>query len=709
MGKHLTVDQIRAWMSDELTDDLQVEVIENHLSDCEQCAELMSNMEGDKFAERVRAIMTDEETRDVDAAVAVTAPLRVESSMPDRNLYFGMTALNSSMITSEQFVEGCALWMGNREQGLDEILVSQGWLSADQKETIGSILDQRSSADTRVGGDSEVTRDTSQGGRSDDSDMIRPLNAKRISLTEVHSQGGIGRVWLARDQVLNRDIAFKELLPQRAGSKTNRARFFREAQITAQLTHPGVVPVHDYVDEDGRHFYTMRFVKGKTLTEVIAQHHSPEKKAEAGHHGLLRMMNYFVSICQTIAYAHSKNIIHRDLKGDNVIIGDFGEVVVLDWGLAKRCEESGVSSQTVFAGLDPNDIQTLQGERLGTPAFMAPEQAEGRLDLIDFRTDVYGLASILYEILTGDPPFTGKSITRVLADVVGTVPESPRSRNPEVPPGLEAICMRGLEKEQSKRQQSVEVLTRDVENWIVDLADRKRTDQMRERFFGLSLDLLAILDRKGHFLESNPAWKSVLGWENDELRSKSVFDVIDESEHRSLRQNLEGLEHGQPFVSIQHRCTAKGGAKKWISWNANLLADEQSIYIVGRDISDIKRAQQRSIKLLESAPDAMVVVDRARSIRLVNSQAEMLFGYRRDELLGKLIELLLPERFRKSHPERFAQFLQNPETRPMGSGIKLFGRRIDGSEFPVEISLSLVETDDEPLISSAIRDISDRE
>ena len=166
---------------------------------------------------------------------------------------------------------------------------------------------------------------------------------ERITLRGLHSSGGIGEVWRAYDEVLGREVALKRLRADKADSAANRSRFFREARLTGQLDHPGVVPVYDYTTtEDGKHcFYTMRFLRGRTLLEVIDEFHA--QRREQGlplvSSRFLELLGYFTSVCNTVAFAHSRGVIHRDLKGDNVIVGDYGEVVVLDWGLAKQLQE----------------------------------------------------------------------------------------------------------------------------------------------------------------------------------------------------------------------------------------------------------------------------------------------------------------------------------------------------------------------------------
>ena len=239
----------------------------------------------------------------------------------------------------------------------------------------------------------------------------------RLRLRTMHSSGGIGEVWLAHDELLQRDVALKRLKSEQSGSARHRNRFFREARITGQLDHPGIVPVYDYATtEDGSQcYYTMRFVQGRTLRQVIRAFHAERRASDFPFVGgdLLELLAYFTRVCNTMAFAHSRGVIHRDIKGDNIIIGDFGEVIMLDWGLAKELDvEETFEVGDSEPEQDPH--QTMHGELLGTPAYMAPEQALGQLDALDRRTDIYGLCAVLYEILTGRPPFMGDDVQEVI-------------------------------------------------------------------------------------------------------------------------------------------------------------------------------------------------------------------------------------------------------------------------------------------------------
>src|SRR5262249_53153101 len=200
----------------------------------------------------------------------------------------------------------------------------------------------------------------------------------------------------------------------------------------------GVVPVYELAQhpDSSLPFYTMRFVKGRTLTEAAAAFHRKRRQGAAEPFELMSLLNTFAAVCHTVAYAHARGVIHRDLKGANVILGDFGEVIVLDWGLAKRLDQRDDWSPGHSAGYEVDADCTSLGDVMGTPAFMAPEQASGRMDQVDRRSDIYGLGAILYEVLTGQPPFPDADSKEVLTQVVTQEPMRPRALWPEMPPAL---------------------------------------------------------------------------------------------------------------------------------------------------------------------------------------------------------------------------------------------------------------------------------
>jgi serine/threonine-protein kinase len=233
------------------------------------------------------------------------------------------------------------------------------------------------------------------------------------------ARGGMGAVLKGRDPDLGRDLAVKVLLESHEDKPEMLRRFVEEAQIGGQLQHPGIVPVYELgAFADRRPYFTMKLVRGRTLSTLLAERQSPA-------HDLPRLFSIFEAVCQTVAYSHARAVIHRDLKPSNVMVGSFGEVQVMDWGLAKVLKEGGGALEspnrpapedspvaTVRSGSDVDE--SLAGSVLGTPAYMAPEQAAGALERVDRRSDVFGLGSILCEILTGQTAYTGRSVQEVV-------------------------------------------------------------------------------------------------------------------------------------------------------------------------------------------------------------------------------------------------------------------------------------------------------
>jgi tRNA A-37 threonylcarbamoyl transferase component Bud32 len=303
----------------------------------------------------------------------------------------------------------------------------------------------------------------------------------RYVLRGLHAEGGIGQVWLAFDNELGREVALKALRPDRAADPALAARFLHEAHVTGRLQHPGVVPVYELapgeapgsVDEPP--FYTMRFVQGRTLTEAIRAYHVRRNAGAASPVEKTTLLTAFVSVCHTIAYAHARGVIHRDLKPDNVALGDYGEVVVLDWGFAKDTAGSSQqaagseddSSPPVARGPRPAN-QSVAGQIMGTPAYMAPEQAGVGRSRIDERTDVYGLGAILYELLTSQPPYPGDDATEVLGRLREGPPPRPNAVRPRVSLALEAICLKAMVRDPADRYPSATAVAREVQHWLAD-------------------------------------------------------------------------------------------------------------------------------------------------------------------------------------------------------------------------------------------------
>jgi serine/threonine-protein kinase len=425
------------------------------------------------------------------------------SPTADFNLLFGVLALQADLIDERQFAEACKSWSVGQGQPLADLLIERGWITMNDKVHVEYLLQRKlqkhagnvaaslaaaTCCDVRhvlahLGpatiDQSQATPPLSDAAPSSTIDSS-PESRERYTLTRLHAKGGIGQVWLARDRDLGRDVALKELRPEHAGSPALAARFFQEAKITGQLEHPSIVPVYELAQrtENQKPFYTMRFIKGRTLSDACKTHHDQRADGQMDPLQLRELLGAFVAVCNAVAYAHARGVIHRDLKGSNVVLGDFGEVMVLDWGLAKvlgepearGAGEAAVTNRltTLNLGSESTRDQTKHGQVLGTPGYMAPEQADGRLDLIDRRTDIYGLGAILYQILTGQAPFSGGETYEVLRRIVQDAPVRPRAVVAATPPALEAICLKALAKRPGERYASAGALADDVQRWLAD-------------------------------------------------------------------------------------------------------------------------------------------------------------------------------------------------------------------------------------------------
>jgi serine/threonine-protein kinase len=288
-----------------------------------------------------------------------------------------------------------------------------------------------------------------------------------------HAKGGLGVVYSSLDQHLRRDVAVKFIRGRYAHLPESRNRFLLEAEVTSRLDHPGVVPVYGFGEDDGgRLFYVMRFIHGETLEAALQRYHQSEHAGRRRGQASLEFRNLlsrFVSVCNTIAYAHNRGIVHRDIKPENVMLGRFGETLVVDWGLAlpverdQRARQSG--ERTLMPSLGNNGDSHDSGA--GTPAYMSPEQAadHGR---VSPASDVYSLGATLFKILTGQPPIQGNHVGSVMRQLrTGDFPP-PRAVNKLVSRPLEAICLKAMAFNPEDRYATATDLADDVERWLAD-------------------------------------------------------------------------------------------------------------------------------------------------------------------------------------------------------------------------------------------------
>jgi WD40 repeat protein len=436
----------------------------------------------------------------------------------DRNLLFGILALQMDLVNRDQLLAAMHAWVLDKAKSLGQILVEQQALQPDEKDAL-DVLVQKHLA--RHGGDTEKslaalpisTPLRQELSRLADGDRQASLahtstapapevdpyatgyaapdaengrgaagasassSGQRFRVLRPHARGGLGQVYVAHDEELHRDVALKEILGEYTSDADSRARFVFEAEITGGLEHPGIVPIYALGQHaDGRPYYAMRFIQGQTLKDAIRLLHEepPGRDPAERAHTLRQLLGRFVAVCNAVAYAHSRGVLHRDLKPSNVMLGKYGETLVVDWGLAKAVgrEVAGASPGPEEPSLRPQSASemapTQVGAALGTPAYMSPEQAAGRLDQLGPASDIYSLGATLYTLLTGRPSVESGDIPEMLRKVQQGDWRPPRRVKPDVPQALEAVCCKAMALRPEDRYTSALDLAADVERWLAD-------------------------------------------------------------------------------------------------------------------------------------------------------------------------------------------------------------------------------------------------
>jgi tRNA A-37 threonylcarbamoyl transferase component Bud32 len=351
----------------------------------------------------------------------------------DRNLLFGIFAVQLDYVSRDALLAAMNAWVMEKHRPLADLLVERGSLDPADREHLEMVIARhvaRHGGDPErslaaVGAASSVVSDlkravadpdvqaslghaqpapedeiNSSGTKAPEPDGSDPWQTRYRKVRD-HARGGLGIVYVAHDRELNRHVALKEIQEDHADRTDSRARFLLEAEVTGGLEHPGIVPVYGLGQyPDGRPFYAMRFVRGRSLKEAIARFHADESlKSDPGAQALAlqKLLRRFLDVCDAMDCAHSRGVLHRDLKPDNIMVGKYGETLVVDWGLAKATGRSGDDpepdgdlpepslSPTSGDGLE----ETRHGSAIGTPQYMPPEQAAGRLDLLGPASDVY--------------------------------------------------------------------------------------------------------------------------------------------------------------------------------------------------------------------------------------------------------------------------------------------------------------------------------
>lgn len=396
-------------------------------------------------------------------------------------------------------------------------------------ETVEESADSQSKGKSRFSfkrSRGEESKSQSSGGQS------HPQDEPRYSLLDNFAHGGMGNIWKAHDTRIHRQVAYKELLPRALRRPRVVERFVQEAQITGQLEHPCIIPIYDLGWVNGAPFYAMKLIHGIEMKQRISEMHALPENSHTRRRLFVQLLHSFIDACKAMAFAHKRGVLHRDLKPQNIMLGEFGETLILDWGLARimsvsesdsadgessgrrqgntdgvlvsgeyeddfdsekessgegeseddtfnlqtiESEEAGVDSQaptfaaaTVRTDSRSEGTETRYGSVMGTLAYMPPEQAEGKLDQLDPRTDIYSLGAILYEILANEAPVPKDKIERMLDYVINKPTRPPIEVNRSTPRPLNAIVMKAMSKRREDRYATSLHLARDLEDYLAD-------------------------------------------------------------------------------------------------------------------------------------------------------------------------------------------------------------------------------------------------
>jgi eukaryotic-like serine/threonine-protein kinase len=437
------------------------------------------------------------------------------------SLLFGLTALRAHSIGADELLVALGPWLQNSTASLSRIMVEQGILNKKSLAKVGALVneqlnqwdaqfesgrgwldgcsqipdcreqtsDHEMSVTQSHAGAAKLRDPQAQNQTTACSDGRYQTSEQRFQVVRQLARGGLGTIFIAHDEGLDREVALKQIQDHRADDPTSRSRFLLEARITGALEHPGIVPIYALgADNNGRPYYAMRLIKGKSLKQVIEDFHADrglDRKSGAHAIELRKLLRHFLDVCNAVEYAHGRGVLHRDLKPSNIMVGAYGETLVVDWGLAKLLARAGDFESFTTSSLVPGSprlsAETLPGSKIGTPEYMSPEQAAGELEQIGPAADIYGLGATLYFLLTGKTAIQrgNQQLALEAARTGEFVP--PRAIDPSIPRALESVCLKAMALRPEDRYRSSLALAVDLERWMADEPVSALSEPMTER------------------------------------------------------------------------------------------------------------------------------------------------------------------------------------------------------------------------------------
>lgn len=393
--------------------------------------------------------------------------------------------------------------------------------------------------------------------------------------------GGMGVIYRGWDSQIGRSIAVKVLHEAHRGRPDLRQRFVDEARITGRLQHPGIAPIFHMGNlPDERPYFVMRLLHGHTLAELLAQRtHLLDD--------LPKFLKIFEQVCQAMAYAHVEGVIHLDLKPSNIMVAAFGVVKVMDWGLARALPRGRALFNECSTGSSCQvDWTTRRGNVFGTPSYMPAEQARGEVDRLDERADVFGLGAILCEILTGEPPYTGKDAKHVYRrSAIADLSEAfDRLQHCGADAEIIMLAQDCLAPERDQRPQDALQVALRLTAYLESSMRRAERDYVR--FFELSPDLFCIADFEGRFRRVNVNFSRVLGYSVEEFVNRPFLELVHPDDRERTKAETTRLSQGLSAVHFLNRFRDSAGKYRWFDWTAKPITEEHLIFAVARDVTD---------------------------------------------------------------------------------------------------------------------------